>query len=238
MSNRSDEAAGVAAPDTAGLRASAHSTQAAPLSAAQLRASAVIRAAGPPAADGQAARPAAGPALAHNAAPQAAQSPQVPGLASSTVPAHSSAAVADLNRRPAAAFERMDAAAPPRVLESSPQDLVVGVRDAGLGWVEIRTHAVGGQVAASLATGSHEAHAAIAAELPAVRNALMDQHVALHSLSAEQFPASSGGGGGSAGNPSNSARPGRQSSVKPAGEESPSLSEADGENLSYISVRV
>ncbi|HZZ40455.1 MAG TPA: hypothetical protein VFE06_15070 [Acidobacteriaceae bacterium] len=131
----------------------------------------------------------------------------------------------------------MDAAAPPRILASSPQNLAVGVRDAGLGWIEIRTHAVAGQVAATLASGNHEAHAAIAAELPAIRDTLMSQHVALRSLSAERYPASSGGGG-SASNPPDSGNPTRQSFVKSKGDAPSAYNEAEGEDLSYISVRV
>ncbi|HEY1810231.1 MAG TPA: hypothetical protein VGG42_16835 [Acidobacteriaceae bacterium] len=131
----------------------------------------------------------------------------------------------------------MDSAAPPRVLDSSPQNLAVGIRDAGLGWIEIRTHAIGGQVAATLASGTHEAHAALAAELPAIRDTLMNQHVALHSLNAERFPASSGGGG-SAADTSDSGSSSRSSFVKPKANTPSARSEAEGESLSYISVRV
>jgi flagellar hook-length control protein FliK len=131
----------------------------------------------------------------------------------------------------------MDAAAPPRLLESSPQKLVVGVRDAGLGWVEIRTHAAAGQVAATLATGSQDAHAALAAALPAIRDTLANQHIAVHSLSAEQFPASSGGDS-SASHAPDSGSADRQSFVKPKGDSLPEAGEAEGESLSYINVRV
>ncbi len=165
-----------------------------------------------------------------------AQSPQGPGLANSPVPAHPSAS-SDPLLGPAAAWERMDAATPPRILESSPHNLAVGVRDAGLGWIEIRTHAVAGQVAATLASNTHEAHTTIAAALPAIRDTLMNEQVALHSLSAERFPASSGGDG-SASNTPDSGNPARHSFVKPKGNTSPANNDAEGEDLSYISVRV
>jgi hypothetical protein len=185
---------------------------------------------GLPAADRQ-----SGGASVPIAAMQSATTLQGKGVVSSVVPAHRSGTGSDL-LSPGAALERMDAAAPPRVLESTPQNLTVGIRDAGLGWIEIRTHAIAGQVAATLASGTHEAHAAIAAELPAIRDTLTNQHVAVHSLGAERFPTSSGGG--SAGRSSDEGGRGYHSPV-PAKGNAPSVqSEAEAENLSYISVRV
>lgn len=151
----------------------------------------------------------------------------------SPVPSASS----DPGLRSSAAFERMDGAAPLRVLESSPQKLSVGVGDPGLGWIEIRAHSVTGQVAATLAGGSHEAHAAIAAELPAIRDALISQHVAVHSLSAERYSTASGGGS-SASNTPNSAQAFRSSFLKPKTDPSSGPNEEEGESLYYISVRV
>lgn len=87
----------------------------------------------------------------------------------------------------AVTFDRMDGAAAPRVLESTPQRLAVGVRDAGLGWVEVRTHAAGSQVAAVVATSSGASHQAIAAELPSIREYLVGQHVRVDALMAEPF---------------------------------------------------
>jgi flagellar hook-length control protein FliK len=131
----------------------------------------------------------------------------------------------------------MDSASPPRVLESSPQKLAVGIRDAGLGWIEIRTHAIGGHVAATLASGTQEAHTAIAAELPAIRDTLVNQHIALHSLSAERFSTSSGGGG-SGTDTADSGQPARSPSTKEKAEPPSAQNEAEGASLSYISVRV
>ncbi|MGA7521646.1 MAG: hypothetical protein WBW84_04145 [Acidobacteriaceae bacterium] len=234
--NHSDEAAGAAPQDAADLHASMLKAQSAPGAAVQPRSSEGPRSAAALAANGQHVHTPAGPALAPIAGgTQSAQSPEGPGLSGSAVAAHLSSASSEASRS-AAPFERMDAAAPPRIIESSPQNLAVGIHDAGLGWIEIRTHAVAGQVAATLASGSHEAHAAIAAELPAIRDMLMSQHVALHSLGAEQFPASSGGGSGST-SPDSGGRA-RQPLLRMKGDTPSAHSESEGESLSYISVRV
>lgn len=138
----------------------------------------------------------------------------------------------------ATAFHRLDGAAAPRLLETTPQRLAVGVRDAGLGWVEVRTHAVGGQVAATLATASPEAHAAIAAELPALREALLSQQVQLHSLSSESFAGSSGQRQEEG---QTSSGPGNAENHPPAQPKAGSVrlpSESEGEVMSYISIRV
>jgi hypothetical protein len=236
LPNRPLEGTG-APPLTGDPRAPMHRIQTGPAVAADLGKVEEHRPAGSPQQQPQHVPPLAGSAPAPGAAARAAQLLPVPASGNAAVPVHSSGGSAGPSLRPAATLERMDAAAPPRVLDSSPQNLAVGIRDAGLGWIEIRTHAIGGQVAATLASGSHEAHAAIAAELPAIRDTLMNQHVALHSLSAERFPASSGGGG-SAADTSDSGRSARSSSARPKVNTPSAHSEAEGENLSYISVRV
>jgi hypothetical protein len=228
---------GAVPPGAGDQRTPIHHSQTASVVAAQLRTPEGRPPGEPSPTDGQHARTQTGQAPAPVAATQTAPSPQVGGLTSSALLAHPSAASSDASLRPAGALERMDAAAPPRVLESSPQNLAVGIRDAGLGWIEIRTHSIAGQVSATLATGTHEAHAAIAAELPAIRDTLMNQHVALHSLSAERFPASSGGGGSASDTP-NSGSAARHSSMKQEGDNLSAYNEAEGEDLSYISVRV
>ncbi|HEX3986534.1 MAG TPA: hypothetical protein VHX13_07980 [Acidobacteriaceae bacterium] len=230
--NGTHEAVDAAEPGAAALATATHSAQGVPLAGS--RASEALRSAGTP--DAQHAHVPARPEPMVGAM-QAAQSPQIPGPDNPAVGSHRSGGSAD-SLSPTAALERMDAADPPRVLESSPQKLTIGVGDAGLGWIEIRTHAVAGQVSATLASGTHEAHAAIAAELPAIRDSLINQHVALHSLGAERFSASSGGGGGSEPNTRDSGSPARQSIVKPKGDTPAVHGEAAGESLSYISVRV
>jgi hypothetical protein len=135
-----------------------------------------------------------------------------------------------------AAFARMDSAAPPQVLESVPQRLSVGVRDSGLGWVEIRTHAAAGQVSAVLATGSNEAHAALQAQIPELRDYLAGHQVLVDQLSSERFSPS---GGGRDPAPQHEGRnPSSRDSGAPAAQLPASFGEGAEESLSYINVRV
>lgn len=222
-----------AAPaDLSGLRIPVHNTQTVPAAATSVRTFEGRHGAGAPAANGQHGSSTVSAAGATQAVPLL----QGTGLTGYGVSGHRSVTGADQSLRPSATLERMDAADAPRLLESSSQKLTVGVRDAGLGWIEIRTHAVAGQVAATLATGSHEAQAVLAAELPSIRSTLINQHVALRSLGAEQFSASSGGGG-TGSNSSDSGNPVRQPLLKSKWDPPPAQSDA-GENLSYINVRV
>lgn len=151
-------------------------------------------------------------------------------------------------------FARMDSAAPPLVTESSPQRLAVGVRDAGLGWVEIRTHAAGGQVSAVLTAATSEAQATLAAHLPEVREYLAGQQVRVDQLSSEALArgereGSSGGqaGNGQGGNAeagnaqgesaqAGSARAGNLETRKLGSVAA--MFAGDGEKLSYVNVRV
>jgi hypothetical protein len=138
-----------------------------------------------------------------------------------------------------AVLERMDSAAAPRVLASAPQRLAVGIRDNSLGWVEIRTHAAAGQIAAVLATGSGAAQAALHASLPEMRNFLAGQQVHVDQLSAEPFPASSGDRQGSG----HAESPGKGTDdlvrEEPLAGPSQAATDDDAEEaLSFISVRV
>jgi hypothetical protein len=137
-----------------------------------------------------------------------------------------------------AAFTRMDSAAPPQVLQSAPQRLSVGVRDSGLGWVEIRTRTAAGQVSAVLATPSGVAHAALQAQMPELRDFLAGQQVRVDQLASERFSFSRGSG---------EAAPQQEDCSAPsrdpdASGEAPPLVPAFGEGaeegLSYINVRV
>ncbi|MFP5227542.1 MAG: hypothetical protein ACLGXA_07910, partial [Acidobacteriota bacterium] len=136
------------------------------------------------------------------------------------------------------AFERMDAAGAPRVIESSPQRLAVGVHSGGLGWVEIHTSSAAGQVTATLASGSAESHSALAAQLPTVREFLAGEHVRIDHLASEQFTGSSGGQGGA---PADTSRHGGDRGARTTAPE-PShamvSAEVEMDDLSYISVRV
>lgn len=135
-------------------------------------------------------------------------------------------------------FERMDAAAPPQVLAGNPQRLSVGVRDPGLGWLEIHTRTSSGEISAALATPSAATHTAISAQLPAIREYLSDQQVHVDHLTSEQFAASAG----SRENPS-----GNQPHTKNARDASPGAAQAllteqppdsEGQGLSWIDIRV
>jgi hypothetical protein len=136
------------------------------------------------------------------------------------------------------AFERMDAAPAPQVLTSNSQRLAVGVRDAGLGWVEVRTHTAAGQVSAVVATNSAEAHAAVSAQLPAMREYLAAQHVRVDSLDTQQFASSSGHEDPSRGNHGGDRRLAREPSECGGPQTQIALAETEEETLSYISVRV
>ncbi len=154
-----------------------------------------------------------------------------------TIPRASTPATHPSVLHPSATFEQLDSAPSPRLIEGSSQRLTVGVRTPGLGWVEIRTSNTGGRVAATLATGSSESHAAVAAQLPAIRQYLAGEHVRMDSLSSEAFSPSSGGRGGSAGDPprnSGSQNIKTHAAVPSTG---PSPEDAEMETLSYISVR-
>jgi hypothetical protein len=132
-----------------------------------------------------------------------------------------------------ATFERMDSAAAPEVMESTPQRLAVGVRSQGLGWVEIRTSNTAGQVSATFATGSVESQSAVSAQLPSVREYLAGEHVHIDNLASERFSSSSGGGEGSGNEGS------RNASTAEAVIAPRTVSgDAEVESLSYINVRV
>ena len=157
----------------------------------------------------------------------------------------SSASVHPADLAGGAAFEQMDGAMAPRVIKSAPQRLAVGVRDGGLGWVEIRTNAAGGEVAAVIGTTA-AAHPAMAAELPSMREFLAGQQVRVDHLAAEDFSALGRDGGGNA---SGGRGSGREDAGSQAGDAERGLrddagavalftDEGTGDALSYISVRV
>ena len=132
----------------------------------------------------------------------------------------------------------MDAAPAPRVLASNSQRLAVGVRDAGLGWVEVRTHTAAGQVSAVVATNSAEAHAAVSAELPAMREFLAAQHVRVDALGTQQFTSSSGQEDSSRENQSGDRGVAKEPSAHIGPDTQIVVPDAEEETLSYISVRV
>jgi hypothetical protein len=137
-----------------------------------------------------------------------------------------------------ATFERMDSAPTPRVIESAPQRLDVGVHSGGLGWVEIHTSSAAGQISATLASGSVTTHGAISAQLPAVRDFLAGEHVRVDTLSSERFSQSSSGQQGSSSNDGGHGGGRETRSVEQERVVRASAADVERDELSYISVRV
>jgi flagellar hook-length control protein FliK len=89
-----------------------------------------------------------------------------------------------------------DASGAARVLHAGPQSVSVGVRDPGLGWVEIHTQSAAGQVSAVMATDSTAAHTSLAAHLPSLSRFLSDHDVTVGRLAVEHGLSQNGGGSG------------------------------------------
>jgi flagellar hook-length control protein FliK len=167
----------------------------------------------------------------------------IPTISEPTIASPSMPTVHSAHLSAGAALERMDAAVAPQVMESTPQRLTVGVHNAGLGWMEIRTSTAAGQVSATLTTGSPESHGALAAQLPAVREYLAGEQIHIDHLAAERFSQSAGERGSSSGDPSQNEGARHQTSLQQQssrGMSSVGFSSADvdPEGLSYINVRV
>jgi hypothetical protein len=138
-----------------------------------------------------------------------------------------------------ATFDRMDSAAAPQVIENSSRRLAVGVRNADLGWVEIRTSNAAGQVSATVATGSIESHNVVSAQLPSMREYLAGQQVRIDHLASESFSPSSGHRGASPGDQSRDGGGARNTKApEQAIPARTSVADPDAESLSYINVRV
>jgi flagellar hook-length control protein FliK len=135
----------------------------------------------------------------------------------------------------------MDSAAPPQTIESSPQRLAVGVRTSELGWIEIRINNDAGQVSATVATNSADAHPALTGQLSSMREYLVGQNVHVDHLAWESFPASSDQREGSSGERSPDGGGTRGAKVPDqaiSGGTGTASADADAESLSYINVRV
>lgn len=134
-------------------------------------------------------------------------------------------------------FARMDSASAPQVLESAPQRLSVGVRDSGLGWVEVRTHAAGGHVSAVLRAAEGEARATLAAHLPEVREFLATQQVRVDWLSSETLPPGAGDRQGKRDGEQTQAQTGPREEPAQENDEAFFAAPVGDETLSYINVR-
>ena len=85
---------------------------------------------------------------------------------------------------------RMDSGATavaPRLAEHS---VAVGIDDPAHGWIEVRAQGIAGQVAASLAAASPEAHLALHAQLPAMAQYLAERDLGVRSVMVSGGPAS------------------------------------------------
>jgi hypothetical protein len=92
-------------------------------------------------------------------------------------------------------FQRLDSGeAPATLLHSSAHQIAVGVHDPSLGWLEVQTQSTAGHISATLSTASTDAHANLAAEMPAITQYLADRNVSLHSLSVDTQGSAAGGG--------------------------------------------
>jgi hypothetical protein len=173
------------------------------------------------------------------ASPSGATAAMAPSPHSSSLPVSGSAAHGQ-SIAPGATFDHLDTGSAPRVLASTPRGLAVGVSDPGLGWVEIRAHAGEGQIAATLSASS-AAHAALTAQLPAMREYLAGQQVRVDTLAAQPFQASADGSRHSPGQQN-----GEYNRSQDQGRDAPAAAETarlpgfsgESESLSWIDVRV
>jgi len=160
------------------------------------------------------------------------------GHATNSVTTQLPAALPNSHINTTATFERMDSAPTPRVIESAPQRLDVGVHSGGLGWVEIHTSSAAGQISATLASGSVTTHGAISAQLSAVRDFLAGEHVRVDTLTSERFSQSSSGQQDSSSNDGGHGGGRGARSVEQERVVQVSTVDAERDEMSYISVRV
>jgi hypothetical protein len=112
-------------------------------------------------------------------------------------------------------YDKLDQESAPVVLHSGAQHVAVGVRDPDLGWVEIKTQNIAGQVDATLVTTTSQAHTSLAAQLPAMAQYLEQREVRLGTLAVHhEMPGNNAGtaSGGSQSSDSGSARGSAQNS--------------------------
>jgi hypothetical protein len=96
-------------------------------------------------------------------------------------------------------FQRLDSSdAPTTLVRTGARQLVVGVHDPLLGWLQVQTQSSAGHINATVTAGSAEAHASLAAQAPAIVQYLADRDVSVHSLNvhvqADQQGGARGGG--------------------------------------------
>ena len=97
-------------------------------------------------------------------------------------------------------FQHLDSGQTPAtmLLHSNSHQIVVGMHDPSLGWLEVQTQSSAGHINATLTAATAEAHTHLAAQAPAITQYLADRQVFVHSLNVHtqadaQSGASSGG---------------------------------------------
>lgn len=73
-------------------------------------------------------------------------------------------------------------------------EMNVALRTEGLGAVQVRAHVTGDQVGAAITVERHDAHAALANDLPALHQALSERQLRVENVSLQQGPAHAGPG--------------------------------------------
>jgi hypothetical protein len=94
---------------------------------------------------------------------------------------------------PSGAFSAMDQAGSNlsgSLLHATSNQLTVGVKDPGLGWIEVRAERVGGQISAALTANSATTHAELTSALPAISSYLNDHHQPVQQIYVETGQAS------------------------------------------------
>lgn len=151
-----------------------------------------------------------GAGIAHeNAAGSSVGSPNSSSVSSASNHANATGNFAALTANAAAtrgtssdAFMALDSAAAGErgvFLHAAPHQVVVGVTDPALGWVEVRAEHVAGQVTAALATSSAASHAALTSVLPSMATYLQEHHAGVQQVHVETSFANGQTGTGSQG---------------------------------------
>lgn len=138
------------------------------------------------------------------------------------------------------AFMALDSAAAGErgvFLHAAPHQVVVGVTDPALGWVEVRAEHVAGQVTAVLATSSAASHAALTSVLPSMATYLQEHHAGVQQVHVETSFANGQTGTGSQGqsSPQRDGRTGtKNTTVANAGSNRWTEMPLSGESISAI----
>ena len=103
---------------------------------------------------------------------------------STLTPVHSEHPASAVSSRLIDPYQKIDQApgGPLPVMSAGPNRVAVGLHDPALGWVEIKTQFVGGQIAAALVTSSSQSHQTLAAQLPSMAQFLAEREVRVSNI--------------------------------------------------------